>query len=285
MPLMDVRSPMTGRRGVSLPFSDSVPLLSTPAHTVPHLIEDALDYERRRRKWRYVEIRSEPCLSGFGPSGRYFEHIVALDRGCDALYRNLRQSTRRNVERARREALATAVSCDAAAVEAYYRLHCRTRRRHGLPPQPLSFFRNLHASLIKQGHGIVVIASSGGTPVGGAVFLHFGDRAVYKYGASVLEERHLHPSNMVMWEAISWYSFHGYSSLSLGRTACHNAGLLQYKDGWGAERREIHYARSPARRNGFDESEGRNPRLAAIARRMPLLALRMVGRIAYRHLA
>ncbi len=285
LPLMDVRSFLTGSRGVSLPFSDSLPLLCQPADDTLGAIRDRVVSEAKHRGWRYVEFRGGPQLPGFEATVRYVEHVLRLDQGPGELLSRLRSSTRRNVERARREGVTTRFSTSRSALEAYYRLHCVTRRRHGLPPQPLTFFRNLHASVIERGYGQVFLADFEGAPVSGAVFLHFGSTALYKYGASLIDNRGLHAAHLVMWEAISWYFERGYSSLSLGRTEPDNTGLLQFKDGWGSERREIGYSRWPPPASDAD-ARARCPRCLTIAaRKLPLGVLRAIGRVAYRHLA
>ena len=115
----------------------------------------------------------------------------------------------------------------------FYRLHVRTRRRHGLPPQPASFVLKIHDEIIKPGLGFVVLASKGSRPVAAAVFLNKGKKAVYKFGAS--DERHqdLRGNNLVMWEAIQFLAQGGFDTLHLGRTSFGNEGLRRFKLAWG----------------------------------------------------
>ena len=61
----------------------------------------------------------------------------------------------------------------------FYRLHARTRRRHGLPPQPFSFFSNIHSEVIKPGLGFVVLAKNASKVVAGAVFFYTATRPQY----------------------------------------------------------------------------------------------------------
>src|SRR5512132_2760379 len=56
IPLMEVRSPFTGRRGVCLPFSDACePLIFDPQAL--GLVRDRLLRFAQERRWRYLEIR------------------------------------------------------------------------------------------------------------------------------------------------------------------------------------------------------------------------------------
>ena len=128
-------------------------------------------------------------------------------------------------------------------METYYRMHCETRRRLGVPPQSRGFFHNVQAFVIAEGHGLVVTAWQSGLPIAAGVFLHFGRQALYKFGASRVEFQEHRPNNLVMWTAIQWYAERGFETLSLGRTDREDVGLLQFKDGWGAVRRPLCYWR------------------------------------------
>jgi hypothetical protein len=45
----------------------------------------------------------------------------------------------------------------------------------------------------------------------------------------------LRANNLVMWEAIRWFSRNQFRSLHFGRTDQVQEGLMQFKRGWGAE--------------------------------------------------
>ena len=40
----------------------------------------------------------------------------------------------------------------------FYKLHCYTRQKHGLPPQSFTFFENIHKYIISQSLGVVCLA-------------------------------------------------------------------------------------------------------------------------------
>src|ERR1700740_1657405 len=63
IPMMEVRSPLTGRRGVCLPFRDfSLPLCFDEA--APATGVDELTGVARRRKWKYFEVRGGKAFEG-----------------------------------------------------------------------------------------------------------------------------------------------------------------------------------------------------------------------------
>ena len=86
----------------------------------------------------------------------------------------------------------------------FYKLHRRTRRRHGAPPQPFRFFDNIYRHLIEVGSGFITLASRDGKAVAGAVYLTHGKNAVYKFGASDERYNQYRANNLVMWEAIKY---------------------------------------------------------------------------------
>jgi len=284
LPMMEVRSTLTGTRGVGLPFSDVVPILGHTSRASLDELSDVIIAEGKRRSWKYAELRAGLAVPAFAHTAEFVEHVLPLDRSIDALKAGLRSSTRRNIGRASRDAVTTTISASESAVETYYGLHCETRRRHGLPPQPIRFFRSLHTCLIRENGGIVILGFHGTTAVAGAVFLNFGRSAVYKYGASLPEHHSVHANSLVMWEAITWYHARGYSTLSFGRTGLDETGLLHYKDGWAGEREPVQYSRWPARAAKSTSPLKLAPAIKRIASRLPMGLLKVAGDLLYQHM-
>jgi len=48
-----------------------------------------------------------------------------------------------------------------------------------------------------------VLASLNGKNIAGVICFHFGDRVIYKYGASDKDYQHLRVNNLVMWKQFS----------------------------------------------------------------------------------
>ena len=184
-----------------------------------------------------------------------------------------------------RKGLTLTMSQSAAALAEFYRLHCMTRQGHGVPPQPYRFFEKIHEHVISQGLGHVVSAEYEGRIVAASVYFHFGQNALYKYGASDKAYQWLRPNNLVMWEAIKWYSQNGYRSLCLGRTELSHTGLRQFKTGWGADERLIRYLKYDVGADRYveDTPQQGTPAYHRVMSRMPVPLLRLAGSILYRH--
>lgn len=285
MPFMEVSSILTGKRGVSLPFTDQCEPI-TPNETGLHdVFRSAIDHGKRSG-WRYLELRPGSGLDAqMPPSTVCFGHVLDLTPGPDQIFRGLRDSTRRNIKRAQNAGVTVTVSDAADDLLEFCRLNCMTRREHGLPPQPAKFFGNIQRHVLARGHGMVVLASYGGNTIAGAVYFHFGRNAVYKYGASDRRYQNLRANNLVMWEAIRRYASDNLRLFDFGRTEPGNEGLLQFKRGWGAVEGPVKYYRYDLRRGEFVTS-----RLAVAGahttyfRHMPMPLLKLAGTLLYRHM-
>lgn len=280
---MEVDSPITGRRGVCLSFSDYCAAIVDSDYDFRLLFNALLEYGRVR-KWRYVEFRGEPWLGREMPCEVFAHHQIQLSTDVALMQSRLRKSTARSIQKAVKEGVRVEMSQGLDALLEYYRLHCLTRRRQGLPPQPSGYFLKLHEHVIGQGFGFTALARQGSATMAGIVCLHFGKNAIYKYGASDLDFQHLRANNLLFWESIKKYGQDGFRTLSLGRTDLDNDGLLVFKDGWGGERSSLNYHRYDLTRGEFDP-----PRQSEVARcrglfkKLPVGLLQVVGRVAYRH--
>jgi len=286
IPMMEIRSWLTGKRGVSLPFSDSCEPVRDNRPALAEALNVLLERGRHRR-WKYCELRSGAYAGGDEPaSARFHGHVLDLTPGESGLFPGLKGSTRTAIRKAQKAGVEVSACGTMHAVGEFYRLHCLTRKVHGLPPQPFVFFKKIHDHVMSHGLGFVVLATYAGKVVAAAVFFLFGTAAIFKYGASDPEHQSLRPSNMVMWKGIRECVEKGQTSLSMGRTSPANVGLRRFKSGWGAEEREITYLKYDFGRKSFVSSDSdvfgwHN----TVFQKMPALVSRMAGKLLYRHIA
>jgi len=289
LPLMEVRSVLTGKRAVCLPFTDECAPLLGEGKTLLDFLEPLREAALQRR-WDYVELRSDQAqgIAGAQISGEFLVHRLILEANEEQQMTKLRDSTRRNIRKSQRDGVEVDYSASREAMLAFYRLHCNTRRRHGLPPQPKRFFELIHKFVVQSGHGFVSIARFENKCIAGAVYFQFGSRAIYKFGASDPAYQHLRANNLVMWNSILRLQQAGIKELSFGRTDIDDTGLLQFKRGWGAEEKALRYYRVLTR-------SAKKPRSAAIshhrfglgrrvATHLPIPVLRWIGSVIYRHM-
>ena len=286
LPILEVNSWLTGRRGVSLPFTDHCAASCRNVSDFAAVLAKVETLARQHR-WTYWEYRGgTEFWPDAQPSVTYFQHHLALQSDVPALFRGCHATTRTAVRKAEATPLQVDFSTSRAAMRQYYRLACHTRQRHGLPPQPWAFFDNLQSRLLAAGHGQIALATLHGQPVAGAVFLESDTEAHYKFGASDTAFQELRPNNLIMWRAIEHYARRGFARLDFGRTSQDNSGLRRFKLGWGATESLLAYVRLefPSRRFATvsDATTGRH---TAFFRRLPQPLARIFGRLAYRHIA
>ena len=285
VPVMEVRSILTGRRGVSLPFTDFCPPILRESSESQDLFRELVACAQRRA-WKYIELRDTERLKlEESCSTDYLTHDLRLTPGVDTLFQSLKSNMRRNIRKAKEQGVEVQRMNTREGMSEYFKLHRMTRKRHGLPPQPYRFFGNVCDHIILKDLGSIFLSFHSGRPVAGAVFFHFGTRVVYKFGASDFAWQHLRANNLLMWAAIRWYCERGFSELNFGRTEPENDGLARFKAGWGATERIMHYHRYAVKKGRFVKSALRVPSWQkAIFGRMPPPLLDLAGALLYRHI-
>ena len=286
IPLMEVDSFLTGKRGVSLPFTDYCDPIMNGNFRFNDLLNDVIAYGKKCG-WKSLELRGRNSLLPLtSPSITYLGHTLNLSDKEDQIFSSFRDSTKRNAKKAVKEGVEVKIHHSFESVKDFYRLNCMTRKEHGLPPQPYRFFKKVYDHIICKKLGFVVLACFQDKPIAGGVFFHFGEKAVYKYGASDKKYHHLRANNLIMWEAIKWYSINGYKNLCFGRTEPENNGLIQFKSGWGPTGQQINYYHYNFKEEAFIPCRSRTTGFHnRVFKNMPVSMLNRVGALLYRHFA
>jgi Acetyltransferase (GNAT) domain len=288
--LCRVESRFTGCRLVSLPFADHCePLLARA--------DDRKDFEVWLRHmcdhegWRYVELR--PLLSegtadhGWHSGRRYCFHSLDLTPTLEQLFQNFhRDSLQRRIRHAEREHLSYEVGRDERLVKEFYSLVCRTRRRHGIFPQPMAWFRNLVHCM---GESLQLrIARKDGTPVAGMLTFRHRSRVIYKYGCSDERFHKLAAVPFLFWRVIEESKATGATELDFGRSDTDQASLITFKDRFGSKKRNLIYVRySPCSQEADEQPSTASWAVRAgshLVRCLPNSILKSMGRILYRHI-
>lgn len=282
-----INSWITGRRLVSLPFSDHCDVLINGRATAEPLFS-ALEQELIREKLRYVEIRSRVPVQGLPSSceEQYYLHRLDLEPKLSVLFNKChKDSTQRKIRRAERERLRYEEGRSAFHLNTFYRLLLLTRERHQVPPQPERWFENLVESM---GSNLKIrLAFKNNEPAAAILTLQHKQTLLCKYACS---DRKFHPSgpmHFLIWRAIQEAKQNGLKVFDFGRSAPDNRGLVTFKDRWGATRSVITYSRYgfPKRRFGprFNSTwmEFSARRVASF---LPGTIFRAAGEIFYKHI-
>jgi len=291
LPLCLMTSPLTGKRLVSLPFSDRCPLLAEDERSANDLIDQAIRLAQERRV-RYLELRSGlnemlEARADLVRSDLYVRWLMPLAASPDLLWSSLRKPIQHQIKKAQKLGVQVRIAESREDVEQYYRLHLQTRcKKHGMPAQPRQYFYNAWDALATSDKMKVLLAEYEGKVIAGMVLFASGTTVQYAYGASDEQYLQLAPNNLLMWTALSWGSNHGYATLDMGRTSCDNEGLMEFKRRWGAVKETLPYYYYPQMEGLATTSEqSRKFRLLTNCwRRLPLQVAGPLGGALYRHL-
>ncbi len=284
LPAIEIASRITGKRGVSLPFTDACEVMGKSAKAIDQIFERLRHYGKKEG-WRYFELRGGKGIFAQKKShSSYYTHHLQLGSDEQSLFSGFRGSNKRNIKKAIKQGVQVRIDRSLDAMKRFYGLNCITRKHHGLPPQPFRFFKKIHEHILSQDRGFVALAAHQDKVIAGAVYFHLRDQAIYKYGASDRHYQNLRANNLVMWEAIKYFSEKGCKTFDFGRTEPENEGLLQFKRGWGTTEEVLNYYRYDYSKEAFVAKDSGPKTSYGLFKSMPIPVLRLLGHLAYRHI-
>jgi CelD/BcsL family acetyltransferase involved in cellulose biosynthesis len=286
MPIMNVRYWQIFRKGVSLPFSDHSEILVSDPAVKKELWKCALKMGRAL-KWRSLEVRdSVGRLFDGHASTRFFQHQIDLSIGPDQLLKNLHPSMRRGVRKSLRIGATLEFGKKLSDFDHYFKLHLKTRQRHGLPPQPYRFFRHLAMAAQDTRDLFIATVRYNGQPIAAALLVKFQGNVLYKYGASDASFLHIRPNNLLMWGLLDYCARQGFKKIDLGRTSLKNEGLRRFKCALGAKESMLEYFKFDFMKSKWIQSgDLAHGWYNKFFRHIPMPLLRVSGNLIYRHIS
>jgi len=284
-----VKSWLTGHRLVSLPFSDHCESLCESAEELKfltHYLQTALELQ----EWKYLELRPIQAryghagdVPGFFPAATYFLHTLDLRPDLEHVFRGLdKDSVQRRIQRAARAGIEERCGTSEDLLEKFYRLFVITRRRHGLPPSPYSWFRNLVHSLGKALE--IRMALKDEHPIAAILTLRFRDIVYFKYGCSDTRFNRFGATPWLLWRAIAAAKSAGAVEFDLGRTEEDNPGLLAFKNHWVPQAKRLVYWVFPDPSRSFGSVHGWKLKMMMhVISCIPDSLLPITGNLLYRH--
>lgn len=283
LPMMKIRSWMTGKRWVSLPFTDQCgPLLRNKDDLEVFINE--LIRKNKESNSPGIEIRSGlPSTDGIVYSNRHYIHYLKFDKGPEELYKKFRKKgVRYCIKKAIKAGIDISLSSESDALMDFYDLHLMTRRKLGVPTQPKKYFLNLWENLIKREMGFTALAQYEGKPIAGGVFLHYNKNLIYKYGATDPEYMNLYANHLLLWEVIQWGCKNEMAVMDWGRTDKDKEGLRKFKLGWGTEEKELTYSFIGNQPNEYSTG-WKQKIIEGIVGKSPVWVGRLIGELLYKH--
>lgn len=281
LPFCRIQSRFTGKRLVSLPFSDHCEPLGNEAD-IYQLLQGLPTVSEGMK---YLEIRPTKPLpsANFSDAESFFLHRLDLKPSLEDIFQSFQKSSiQRSIRRAERLGIKLVQGRSDWHLETFYKLFVATRRRLQSPPQPIRWFRNLIASLGPKMN--IMVAVQEDRPLASIITLHHKRTATYKYGCSDANLHHLSGMPFLLWKAIEAAKLSGALEFDFGRTDTDNAGLITFKSRWGTNQSRLTYLR-------YGDFHQRNWQALPGARilkksfaRLPESLFVGIGKLLYRHI-
>jgi Acetyltransferase (GNAT) domain len=270
------------RRVLALPFSDSCAPLGIDDEAIAGLLQGLVADPRVGGE---LEIRGIEAPAPWQTVDFFQLWSLDLARPFANVERGADRNFRRQVRRAASTALKIETGDSAAMLRRFYAIQLETRRRLGVPPQPLRFFSRVHEGFA-QDHGLEVwLATCEGRDQAAVVLLRDGPKLYAKWSARTAESAP-GASHLLFFNILEHHAGNA-ASLDLGRTDSRNTGLVRFKAEIGAVPEPLpysYYPRAP-RHTSAEVLDGSTRLLAQVWRRLPLPVTRAVGAVAYRYFA
>jgi len=242
VPCFFIKGFFKGNRIVSLPFTDSCDPLLNDHSQEKELWQKIINEHKDNIK--YMEIRGSLLQdSGLVCHNYYKLHVLNLGSDISEVEKNIDKKTiRYSIRKAQKGGIEIREENTQWGIEEIYRLNFLTRKKHGVPPQPFAFFKNIFDDLVLKGYASILLAVFNSKTLAGGVFLKFKETYYYKYNASdpqCLSKQN--PNHLLTWHAIQKATQEGYRFFDFGRTSPDNMGLMRYKEMWGAKSVDLPY--------------------------------------------
>ena len=286
-----VESWQTGRRLVSLPFSDHCePLVDTKEDQ--EILTAALVREIEDQRWRYLEIRPlepfEIVTSLAHTAVTYAFHQLDLGPHIDTIFRRFhKSSTQRKIRRAERERLTYREGSTKTLLDDFFRLFTLSRKKQGLAPQSKQWFANLMDCF---GDALKVrVVFKDGQAIAAMITIRHKDTLTYKYGCCDARFNNLGCMHLLFWNVIQDAKAAGLRFLDFGRTNSDQQGLITFKNRWGATQSVLTYSRYGAAKKSthvFDlhTSKWKSRVTKYALQHVSPVFLPMIGQMLYKHI-
>ena len=185
LPVFDVNSRLTGRRLISLPFSPYAGPLAHGREALDALLDGCKKLARSLNA-EYVQIRCSkdgPAIDkeAYRRHLYYKIHVLDLAPTPDRLMAGFHQSCiRRPVRKSLKGGLALRIAENEDDMRVFFRLQVLTRKRHGLPPQPYSYFKNIWRVFSGSERTRLLMAVYGSQVVASILLFRFKDTVIYQ---------------------------------------------------------------------------------------------------------
>lgn len=287
IPMMEVNSFLTGRRWISLPYTDHCCPLYQDEASLDRLIS-TLQSAFADGMIPKVELRWDYSKNlAFSTQSDFLLHTLTLDKNADRNLANVTKSFRQCIKQAQKKGVRIEWGEEDEQFQQFYQQMLSTRRGHGVPVQPQKFFDYLRANVLNKGHGYLLCAYKGDVFLASLLVLHWHHTLTIKYSCSGIPKSDLQmrPNHLLYWTAICWAAENGFSFVDMGRCSNSNDGLRAFKRRWGVQERTLRYSYLSSDNNKGLQQGHPMTIMQTVIRKSPTFVCRLTGELLYKHFA
>ncbi|MEA1895458.1 MAG: FemAB family XrtA/PEP-CTERM system-associated protein [Euryarchaeota archaeon] len=282
LPMFLMESRIFGRKLVSVPFAPYGGVCADDAGVGRALMEEGKRVAKEERV-DYFEIRQFAMSdSGLVTNEAYVTSILTLDRNPEVVRGAFRKSMRRYIRKAAQHNFQ--VNMVSKDTKEFYGTYSQSMRKLGTPAHGPAFFRNM---LLEFPEDInIATIEYDREVISTMLLLYFKNTAIYGWGASLNEYLKLSPNYLLFWDAIKDSCEKGFTFFDFGRSQP-NTGVFLFKEGWGAESKQLYYQYYLHNAKSVPDTGQSNPirqRFARIWCKLPALLTNKIGHVLRRNL-
>lgn len=238
IPFIEMKNMKLQKKLISIPFSDHTQIDcfgedSQMTKFLQQFLNEYLEIEIKSKvrddNWEYVTDNLGYTLELNGSEEEIFNSFH-------------KTRVKQVIKKAEKNQLKVFHSTSLEAINHFYQLHKLTRRKLGVPVQPIKLFKKLWENIISQNKGFIGLVKYQSKIIASSIFLFYKDTITYKYSASHPNFLYLKPNHLMLWDAISTGIDKNFSKFDFGKCKKENTGLRAFKKGWNAEETKIYYS-------------------------------------------
>ena len=278
-----VRMPVLGKKLISLPYDiGSGGALADDDETECALVAAVCEAGRAERV-KYVELRYADARPALAQAGLLESRPVWLSDiaigSRETTWARIKKDQKGSMRTARQRGVSVREARGSEDYAAFYGVYLTAFRDFGTPPYGPNYFPELFQRFHARQAVRLLVAEAEGRVVGGILLFCFGGAWINKFTACLPEAAPLRAPAALYGAALELAIETGIRRFSMGSSAPHQKGLIEFKERWGATSRPaVAYSAAvkgapPDLARYFNESG-----LAQRAwRRLPLFATRTLG--------
>ncbi|MEI6040057.1 MAG: GNAT family N-acetyltransferase [Candidatus Berkelbacteria bacterium] len=284
LPLVTIKSLVTGNRLLALPFSYICSPLAINTQVEQALISKAKELQKQTKS-SYLEIRIiEPKKYDMTESHYFSTCQIDLSLTVEEIWKKLdKGSVRWAINKAKKDGVEVVKVNSFEDFRSYHDLNQVTKRNLGVPAHPMKFFENIYQEMPQNVD--IYFAKYKGKIIAGIFNLVFKDTIINAYGASNKKFLKYHPNNLLAWQAIEDGCKNGYKYFDFGRVGQDNNELLNFKKRWGGQEKQLYYYFYPEKPQSISINRGSLKYKIAnkLWQKLPIFISRPLSNILFKH--